>query len=247
MKTLYTITKIEFKLAFREFSGILFGVLIPVGLIILFGIIYGNNLAYEGATYTIIQQELPAVITIGIISTGLMGIPIVISDYRAKKILKRFKVTPTSPLKLLLAQGLNALIISLTSSTLVWVVSRVFFGYRVQGSIILFICYYFLTVITIYSLGFLVASVAKTVKTSNLLTSLLYFPMMLLSGATIPYGVLPKGLQTFSYIMPLTHSIKLLKSSSLGVPLEGGIISIIYLCVLTAICTIVSVKTFRWE
>lgn len=28
---------------------------------------------------------------------GVMGLPLVVSDYRSKKILKRFKVTPVSP------------------------------------------------------------------------------------------------------------------------------------------------------
>lgn len=247
MKALYTLTKTELKLAFREFSGVLFITLTPVGLFILLGVIYGNNPAYEGAEYTLMQQTFPAIITIGIIATGLMGIPMSISDYRDKKILKRFRVTPANPLAMLLAQGISSLLFSLASVGSVWLVAKIFFGYKMIGSLLIFTLYFLLTLTAMYSLGFLIASIAGTAKSSNSLASILYFPMLLVSGATIPYEILPKALQLFSDIMPLNHGIKLLKASSLNIVVENGIISVLYLCGLTIISVIISVKTFRWE
>lgn len=247
MKALYTLTKTELKLAFREFSGVLFITLTPVGLFILLGVIYGNNPAYEGAEYTLLQQTFPAIITIGIIATGLMGIPMGISDYRDKKILKRFRVTPANPLTMLLAQGISSLLFSLVSVGLVWLVAKIFFGYKMIGSLEIFTLYFLLTLTAMYSLGFLIASIARTAKSSNSLASILYFPMLLVSGATIPYEILPKALQLFSDIMPLNHGIKLLKASSLNIGVENGIISVVYLGGLTVISVIISVKTFKWE
>ena len=247
MKTLWTLTKIEIKLAVREFSGVLFGLMLPVGLMILLGVLNGNKPAFEGANYTLTQQSFPAVITIGIIATGLMAIPITISSYREKKVLKRFKVTPTSPLAILIAQVVNSFIFSTVSSLLVWVAAKIFFDYKMIGNVWVFLGFYLLVLFSIYSLGLMIASVSKNTKTSNLLTSLVYFPMFFLSGATVPFEIMPKGMQMVSNIMPLTHGIKLLKTASLAIPVDNVLISIIYLSILAITCTIVSVATFKWD
>ncbi len=84
MKTIKVLFKTEWILAIREFSGVLFGVLLPAGLILLLGVIYQGEMV-EQETYSRIQQAFGAVITIGICATGLMGIPLTITSYREKK------------------------------------------------------------------------------------------------------------------------------------------------------------------
>ncbi len=51
MKRLYTIFKTELKLSVREFSGVLFGIIMPAGIMVLLGVIYGNKPAYDGASF----------------------------------------------------------------------------------------------------------------------------------------------------------------------------------------------------
>lgn len=247
MKKLWVLFKIEFKLAIREFSGVLFGVMLPVGLMILLGVIFGDKYAGENVNYTYVQQSFPAVITIGICATGLMGIPLTISSYREKKVLKRFEVTPTSPAKLLIAQVLNNFTFALVSSVLVYSVAKIFFDYKMIGSISSFIVIYLLVTISIYSIGMLIASISGSVKTTNLLCTIIYFPMFFLSGATIPYELMPKGLQTFSSIMPLSVGIKVLKGVSIGVNINEYITPITILIISSIICVLLSIKTFRYE
>ena len=71
--------------------------------------------------------------------------------------------------------------------------------------------------------------------------------MLFLSGATIPYEIFPKELQAAANVMPLTQGIKLMKSVSMGAGLAEGSYIVILLLVITVICGIISVKTFRWE
>ncbi len=51
------------------------------------------------ADYTFIQQSFGALASISICAGGVMGLPLVVSDYRSKQILKRFKVTPLALLQ----------------------------------------------------------------------------------------------------------------------------------------------------
>lgn len=236
MKALIALTKIELKLAFREISGVLFITLLPVSLLILYGFLNGN-----------IQDSFPALLTIGIIATGLMGVPLAISEYRSKKILKRLRVTPLNPLIILLSQGLSSLIFTFLSAIALGIVAVLIYEYRIQGSVVMFQVSYLLTLVSMYALGFLLASVTHNAKSSNALSSMVYFPMLLLSGATIPFEMLPKGLQYISCLLPLTHGIRLLKASSLNITMENAIISQMYLCILTVVSIVVSIKTFKWE
>ncbi len=45
----------------------------------------------------------------------------------------------------------------------------------------------------------------------------------------------------------LTQGIKLMKAVSMGVELENVLKIVVLLVGITLICTVVSVKTFRWE
>lgn len=61
---------------------------------IILGLLYGTKPAVDGAEYTFMEQSFGALCTISICAGGLMGLPLVISEYRERKILKRFQVTP---------------------------------------------------------------------------------------------------------------------------------------------------------
>lgn len=246
MKTLKAMYKTEIKMSIREFSGMLFGVMLPVGLMLLLGVLYGDQMV-EGETYTKTQQSVAAVLTIGICATGLMGIPITLSGYREKKLLKRFEVSPTTPIILIMVQFLSNLTFAVLSTALVIGIAILFFGYEMIGSVAWFVLGYLTLVFCMYSIGMLIASVAPSVKVSNLLCTLVYFPMFFLSGATVPYEIMPTPLQKAAEIMPLTHGIKMLKSITLGGAISDLIGSFILLLLIGAVCIIISVKTFRYD
>ena len=100
--------------------------------------------------------------------------------------------------------------------------------------------------ISMFSIGLMVASLCRTTKSMNVATSLLYFPMLLFSGATIPAEVFPKGFQTVAKRMPLGIGIDLLKSVSMGC-YDNIVLPVVTLTAITVICGAVAVKTFRWE
>lgn len=247
MKAFSTLLKIELKLAIREFSGVLFGVILPVGIMLLLGTLYGDKTIHEGSNITLIQQGVPAVVSIGICASGLMGIPLTVSGYREKKILKRFQVTPTSPFLLLCVQFFANLVIALISSALVLITAIFVFGYRMEGNFFSFLLMYFFVTFAIYSIGIFIASVSDSVKTANLLCTVIYFPMFFLSGATIPFEIMPKALQNIASIMPLTQGIKILKGVSLGNSIADFLGQIMFLFIVGLLCIIISIKTFRYD
>lgn len=247
MKALSTLFKTEFKIAFRNIEPIVFGVLFPVGVVLLLGCIYGDKLAYEGANYTMLQLSFGAFVSIGICATGLMGIPLSISDYRHRKVLKRFKVTPISPMSLLTVQMMIQFLFAVVSAIVTFLVAKIVFGYVMIGSSLKFIGAFLLVTLSIYSIGMVIASISPNMKVANLLCTIIYFPMLFLSGTTVPYEIMPKGLQNVSNVLPLTQGIKLLKGISLGHPLINLNFQLLLMVVISLICIIISLKFFKWE
>lgn len=247
MKTFLTLMKIEGKLVLRSIDSVFFGIGMPIAIMLLIGFINGTKEAFDGAGYTMIQSSFGALITVGICATAFMSIPLTISDYRGKKILKHFFVTPIQPSILLLVHVTLNAILSILSSICVYICAKLFFDYDMSGSMIPFILSYLLVMGSMYSIGMMLASVCRSVKTANMVCSLVYFPMLFLSGASIPFELFPNLLQKIANVLPLTQGIKLLKNVSLGVQSDSTLFSIGTLVFFMVASGIISIKTFRFE
>ena len=247
MKAFKTIFITEIKLSIRDLNIPIFGIIFPVIVAVVMGLVTGNGPAFEGANYSMIDQSFSSFAAIAICATGLMGLPLQISDYRNKKILKRYMITPINPSMILFIQFLVNLVMSLFSLVILFGVCHLFWGYQMSGNLFLFLLSYLLVTLAMYSIGMLLASISPDIKTANLLCSLVYFPMLLFSGATIPYEIMPKVAQSFMDVLPLTQGIKLMKTISLNLSLNNSWYIILLLLIISLTCTIISVKTFKWE
>ena len=245
MKRFLSMYRVEQKLFFRSPDVILFNLAMPLVTLILITMIAGNKNAAD-SSLTYLQSAYVSLSTVGICCSAFMSIPIVIVDYRSQGVLRRMYCSPCSPARLLACDTICSGVMAVISTLILTVAAVVFFGYRMQGNVFAYIAVWLLTMISMFSIGLMVASLCRTTKSMNVATSLLYFPMLLFSGATIPAEVFPAGLRAVSEWMPLGVGIRLLKSVSIGC-YDGMTISVMVLTAITVICGIIPVKTFRWE
>lgn len=247
MRSFITILKTELKLSLRGMDMFIFAICMPIVVLVAIGIIYGSKPAFEGANYTFLEQSFGAITSIAICAGGVMGLPLVVSDYRNKHILKRFKVTPVDPIVILLVQVAIYALYSLVSIISLFLVAKLFFKFNMQGSVLNFILGWLLVMISMFSIGIMVGGISKDSKIAGVIASALYFPMLIFSGATIPYEVMPNIMKNIVDVFPLTQGIKILKSATLGQPVENIIIPIFIMLIIATICSIVAIKCFKWE
>ena len=247
MRAYRTLLKNELKMSLRGMDMLIFSICMPIVILVILGIIYGSKPAFEGANYSFIEQSFGALCSIAICAGGVMGLPLVISDYREKKILKRYQVTPIRPSFILLVEVSMYVVYSLLSMLTLFAVAYFAFGFRIRGNIGLFFVGYLLVMISMFSIGVMVGGIAKNSKIAGIIASVLYFPMIIFSGATLPYEVMPDFMQKAVNIMPLTQGIKILKNAVLGQPIENVTVPIIVMLAVSVICVIIAIKKFRWE
>jgi len=54
----------------------------------------------------------------------------------------------------------------------------------------------------------------------------LYFPMLIFSGTTLPFEVMPAAMQKIISMFPLTQGIQLMKATFLGLPIENVLLPV---------------------
>ena len=245
MKRFRKLYQVEQKIFFRSPDVILFNLIMPLVVFVAITIITGGkNAGDSGLTY--LQSAYVALSTVGICCSAFMSIPITIVELRSQGILRRMYCSPCSPARLLACDTICSGVMAILSTLILTVAAVVVFGYRMPGNVFVYIAVWLLTMISMFSIGLMVASLCRTTKSMNVATSLLYFPMLLFSGATIPAEVFPSWFQTVAKLMPLGVGIDLLKSVSMGC-YDRITLPAITLMAITLICGTIAVKTFRWE
>ena len=245
MKRFWKMYRVEQKIFFRSPDVILFCLLMPLVVFVVITMIAGGkNAADSGLTY--LQSSYVSLSTVGICCSAFMSIPITVVELRSQGILRRLYCSPCSPARLLACDTIASGVVAVVSTLILTVVAVAVFGYRMSGNVFVYMAAWLLTMASMFSIGLMVAGLCRTTRSMNVVTSLLYFPMLLFSGATIPAEVFPAGFRAVSKWMPLGVGIDLLKSVSMGC-YNQMVVPVITLTAITAVCSTVAVKTFRWE
>ena len=246
MKRFFTFLKTELKLSLRDMNMPIFAVIMPLAIFAILGIIYGTKPAYDGASYTSVEQSFGAVSAVAICASGLMGLPLAVSGLREMKILKRLRVTPVSPV-FILGVELSMYIVYCIVSLVTLAAAALLWGVRLHGSLPAFLGSWALTMLSTLSIGMLVGGVAKDVKQASVIASILYFPMLIFSGTTLPIEVMPGVMRKIVSVFPLTQGLTLMKHTFLGIGTGSVLLPVCVMTGVAVLCTILAVRFFRWE
>lgn len=247
MKRFFTFLKTELKLSLRDMNMPIFAVIMPLVILVILGVIYGTKPTYDGAGYTFLEQSFGAVGAVAICAGGLMGLPQAVSTMREYKILKRLRVTPVGPVFILGVELTMYIVYCVVSLAVLAVPAALFWHVRLRGSLLRFIGSWALTMLSTLSVGMLVGGVAKDTKQASVIASVLYFPMLVFSGTTLPLEVMPRTMQKIVSLFPLTQGITMMKNAFIGADTGSVLLPVCVMLGLTALCTAFSVRFFRWE
>lgn len=247
MKLLFKTTMVEWKMNSRNFLNIFFSLIFPVMMLLLFGAMNGNDPSTYYNGHGSVDFSTPGYLCMIIAVSGLMTLPITLSQYRERKILKRFMATPIKPLDILVSQLIVNGIIALIGSALLIIIGIIVFDLKFYGNIFSVLFAMLLITASIFSIGLLIAGITKNAKTALAISYVIYFPMLFLSGSTLPLALMPDVIIKISKFLPLTYGVELLQGLWLGNPfLDYGAQIGILLGVFVVLGGL-SLITFKWE
>ena len=71
--------------------------------------------------------------------------------------------------------------------------------------------------------------------------------MLIFSGTTLPFEVMPPAMKRIVSVFPLTQGIELMKSAFLGLTIDNVWVPITIMSAVTVVCMGIAVKFFKWE
>ncbi|HTA72495.1 MAG TPA: amidohydrolase family protein [Bryobacteraceae bacterium] len=233
---------INIKLTFRDRSLIFFNYLFPLIFFFIFAQLFH---AEQGGA---IIQVLTMVLSIGILGSGFFGAGIRAVQEREANILRRFKVAPISAAPMLVASMLTGLLTFLPSVLLMLLLSHFIYGMAIPRQWLSLLVFVSLGALAFRAMGLIIASVVNSMQESQIVIQMLYFPMLFLSGTTIPLSVLPSWVQIIAQFIPATYLMNGMQSilgrnETLGQNMSAA--GALALTILLG--TFLGVKLFRWE
>ncbi|HSV61843.1 MAG TPA: amidohydrolase family protein [Chthoniobacterales bacterium] len=242
MKTFVALARIDLKLALRNRSVLFFNYFFPLIFFFMFGFLMH---AEQGSR---IIQVVGMVTAIGILGNGLFGAGMRAVQDRETDVLRRYKVTPITPVPLLAASMVTGVILYLPGLIVVLVLANRMFGMSVPpnlGSLFLFAI---IACVAFRSIGLIIAAVVNSSQESLILIQPLYMAMLFLSGATFPISLFPDWLQGLSHFIPATY----LMIGIAGILQHGESVvqnwqAVAALIVTALIGLFIATKLFRWE
>lgn len=229
-------TVVEFRLFVRDPGAAFFALLFPLAILVANNSLMDDDKAPGAAVPMLIAMVLGMI--------GVVMVPSVLGEYRQHGVLRRLKATPSSPVTLLLAVALSQVLVALASTSLLIVAGMALYDLQAPGSPWLFALVWLLGMLSLSAVGFLVAALAPTAKSANAVGFLLYFPMLVASGAMVPREALATGIARVGDLTPLGPVVRTLRETWSGGTPEPPIILAMVAVLLAA--SALAAKVFRW-
>jgi len=242
MKAFLALLAIDLKLARRNKSVLFFNYFFPLIFFFFFGWIFHAD---QGANSLVI---VTMVLVLGIIGSGLFGAGMRAVQEREENILRRYKVTPITPVPLLIASMLTGVILYLPTVVMIVVLARFLYGMPWPPNLFSLLIFIGIGAAAFRTIGLIIAAVVNSTQESNILIQPIYMIMLFFSGATIPLTFFPNWLQLVTQFVPATYVVIGLSGIlQRQETLAENWLSILVLLVTACVGIFIATKLFRWE
>jgi ABC-2 type transport system permease protein len=240
-----TLVRIETRLFLRERAALIWGLAFPVVLLIILGALGGTKPDKDLDGMTLAATYVPIVIAFSMAMFAVNVLPIVLSTYRERGVLRRMSTTPVPPTWLLSAQVVINLAVAAATTLLLLIIGRVAFDVALPRQGGGFLISLMLGGAGLFAIGLTIAARAPTGKVANAAGAITFFPLMFFAGLWVPRAVMPDVLRHISDYTPLGAAVQALQDSARGHWPNGP-----YLAVLAAYALVfgfAAIRWFRWE
>jgi len=194
------------------------------------------------------QQIVSLVLGLGVLGSGLFGVGMRAVQDREQNILRRFKVAPIGPGEILVSGLVTVMALQVPNMAFILFLAHRFFNAPWPPQPISLLVFVSLGLLAFASIGGIIAALVNSMQEGILLTQLFYFPMLFLSGTTIPITAMPAWLQTVAQFVPMTYFTNGLQPILRGrETLFDNLASVGALALTACLGTFLAAKLFRWE
>jgi ABC-2 type transport system permease protein len=195
--------RLEIRSFLRTREAVLFTLLFPVVLLLLFGTIFGND-EVQGVKYA--QVLAAGILASAVASTSFLSMAITIAVERGEGTLKSLSITPMPKIAYFLGKIILVTVTSIIGMFLTLLVGVVMFGVELPSTPGRWITFLWVTVLGITSCTLAGVAMSSLIGSARQAGPVANFPFVILnfvSGIYISFWGLPKGMQIVGSLFPL--------------------------------------------
>lgn len=238
--------KTEAKLVVREPIGLIFSLLLPLGIVLAFGL--ASSVAEpdpELDNQIPLDTVLPSLaLALAFAMLAIFMLPGFMADYRARGILRRLSTTPVHPAKLLAAQVIVQGVVALISVPLVLGLATAL-GMNLPKEPLALLAIVLLGGGALFAVGTLVSAVAPDTKVGWAYSAAFFFPSLFFAGVWLPKEQMPDWLSRVGDFTPLGAFRESLENSFTGTAQDPWMLLTLALTAILA--GTIAARVFRWE
>ena len=179
------------------------------------------------------QFLAPGFMALTVITGSLQGVATAISREKEQGTMDGLLASPIPHISIILGKVTAQTVRGLIQGFLILALSIILFGVRIYGSPIIMVIVMVLGTASFVGVGIILTAVAPDQETAQMMTVLLQFPMMFVSGILFPIDQMPTWLQLIGKSMPLYYAADALRkviilNASLGAIMPDVLILIVY-------------------
>jgi ABC-2 type transport system permease protein len=233
----------------RDPRALVFTVVMPVMLLLLFNAIFHGYTQFDGLAVPSASYYTASIISYQIMLAGFGSLLVSVTTAREGGLLKRFRGTPMPSWVYLIAEiGQTVVVVVVTVAILV-AVGALFYHVRLSGSVVVGLVVYAVAGTACFcALSLAVCRICTTTESATAIGPFSTVILAFLSGVFIPVAIMPSWLLDIGKVFPLEHLARGLQTAFL-VPGSTGLTPT-NLGVLAAWGVgglVLAVRTFRWE
>jgi ABC-2 type transport system permease protein len=219
MRVLARMAWLELKLLVREPITVVFVLAMPLVMLFVLGEVFGSTPEPEGNVWrgqSPIQFYVPAYVGLVMCAIGVLTLPVHLSAYRERGVLRRLRASSIPAWTLAGAQVLVTVVIAAVSGVIVYVAASARYDISAPASLGGTLLGFTLSALSFASLGVLLGSLFPSARAAQGVGILLFFVMLLLGGAGPPREVMTAAMRSIGDALPLTHVVDVLQGPWLG-------------------------------
>jgi ABC-2 type transport system permease protein len=229
------------RLAMRNRAFLFFSLIMPLAFLFIYAGIFGRG-RIQAMPYLL--AEVLALTVMG----SFWGLSVQLVTFREQGILRRFRVAPITASAMLASSLLSNYFLTLPTIAIEFFLSRSVFHMTGLGNLLSVFILVTLGTVSFASLGLIVASVTNTMQETQIINQIIWFIFLFISGATIPFPLLPGAVQAFAVFLPATYLVSGLQRALIdhtGIESLGMYAASLIGCALIAF--LVAAQLFRWD
>lgn len=234
---LNTVFSLIAKSIYKDVYMLVYSIVIPLGLFIGLGV-YHDSEVYR-------ESLLVGCILVSLVMGALNTAGFWMMTQRKRGVYKLLKLSSFSVSKFILCSMLARLLVFEVITGLLLLTAILLFGLKFSiVSILLLVGVTMVGMVCFNAIGFIIASRASQEGTMNMLSTIFSMPMIFVSTAFYSLDGAPVWVRYISKANPVEHASIIGRSAVMG---EVAGQSFAVLTLLAIICSILAVKTFRYE